>query len=378
MNKKIRKIIKARWFKIIAFVIVFLITYILFLALTFEIKCKDNTQVIFGKESFLSPEIIKLKESIKDYNQTEESTYLTLPEWYTVYSYQEYADFISKNRPSKFPYFSSIGQFWSSYCHVYGLTRTKYPFNAGNHLMLSVVGTSFSAEYAIKGLYEKTFGRLTEWLSSYETEEDKYNGKIATDYGNFIPTEPWYEYPFGKSFIGLWKDTKLFGPHILRKVERKFILSLEYSVKTVYAWLIKLGTHSVYGAPVAQDYLLVENFSKSFFVEEPRIHEIKKINSQSFIISVPHYQGFSDTIPWLARRGVKFVDISGNDEIMLTAIVPQDWNYNLGTGQLLFSMKILTDPNIKRIVVKTPVKSLGYVLTDLDTSGAKIEHIYDY
>ena len=98
----------------------------------------------------------------------------------------------------------------------------------------------------------------------------------------------------------------------------------------------------------------------------------------SYIISVPHYQDFTDVMPWLAKNGVRFLDISGNDEIMLTAITQSDWSYKLSDGEQIFSMKILTQPHLKRIAVKIPVKSLNTVLVELEKNGIKIEHIYDY
>ena len=40
---------------------------------------------------------------IPDYYRPESKTYLTLPEWYIVYSTDEYADFIAENSSSDFP-----------------------------------------------------------------------------------------------------------------------------------------------------------------------------------------------------------------------------------------------------------------------------------
>jgi hypothetical protein len=37
---------------------------------------------------------------------------VTLPEWYIVYSADEYAAFVKSRAPSRFPYFSAVGQYW--------------------------------------------------------------------------------------------------------------------------------------------------------------------------------------------------------------------------------------------------------------------------
>src|SRR6185295_10095787 len=44
----------------------------------------------------------QLQAAYPDYKRTEESTYLTLPEWYEVFSYQEYASAIAAGKPSGF------------------------------------------------------------------------------------------------------------------------------------------------------------------------------------------------------------------------------------------------------------------------------------
>lgn len=123
----------------------------------------------------------------------------------------------------------------------------KYPFNKGDHLMLGVIGTSFSVEYIIKGIYESTVGRTTEILSlNHMTEEDKYAQKVAEEYANFIPAQAWFDFPYEKKLINLWKETNLIGHHTVRKLERRVALTTEYSVKALYALLIRTGSHLTY------------------------------------------------------------------------------------------------------------------------------------
>ena len=71
-----------------------------------------------------------------------------------------------------------------------------YPFSTGNHLMLGIIGSSFSIEYALKGLYENTVGRATEWIAGHDTPEDAFARRTAAEYGTFMHTVPWYEFPF--------------------------------------------------------------------------------------------------------------------------------------------------------------------------------------
>ena len=313
------------------------------------------------------------------YARSEDQTYLTLPEWYIVYSADEYADFIAQNPPSQFPYFQAIGQYWRSYYDVCAVTRDKYPFNSGYHLSLAVIGTSFTVENIFKGIYENTVGRATEWLSSSElTEEDAFARKVAKEYGDFIHTIPWYEFPFDEKFKALWDQTSLWGPNGLRKWERKLALSLEYGLKSIYGWLIRQGTQTAYAPEDLEIQGWAEGISEQVLQQEPQIRLVKPINNQAAIVAIPRYEAFTKIVPRLAHQGVQFVEIAGNDEILITAMADHTWAYDLAEGEFLFAMPILTQPHLKRVAVKAPVKSLHTILTDLENSGVKIEHIYDY
>ncbi len=311
------------------------------------------------------------------YQRPEGATYLTFPEWYLVFNPQEYARFIATRPPSQFPFFRSIGQFWWGYTQVSGITRRHYPFDAGEHLMVGVIGVSTTVEYTIRGLYETTAGRVTEWLDGAHTAEDVYAVEVARQYGDFIPTLPWFEFPFGQKLLGLWKTTGVFGPHFLRKTERKFSLSLEYGVKAAYAGVIRLASRAVYGVADDTIYLAVEHVPDAVFAD-PRITRVERLGEHGWIITLPHYQGFTDTAPLLAAAGADFIDVAGNDEILLTLTAPVAWQYDLSAGRTLFTMPVLDDPTQKRVAIQAPVKSLGSILREAGAKNLRVEHLFDY
>jgi len=74
---------------------------------------------------------------------------------------------------------------------------------------------------------------------------------------------------------------------------------------------------------------------------------------------------------------VRFHDLAGNDEILLTAIAPRELDLQPPGGMVL-SEEILTNPATKRIGVRAPVRTLHVILTDLPARGASVEHLYDY
>lgn len=320
---------------------------------------------------------------LSGYARSEDQTYLTLPEWYIVYSADEYAAFIAENRPSRFPYFEAVEQYWQTYYNVCAVTRGQYPFNSGYHLSLAVTGASFTIENNLKGLYEVTFGRATEWMSSRElTAEDAYARKVAAEYGDFIHTTPWYEFPFASRLRGLWGGTPLWGPNVIRKWERKIALSLEYGTKSIYGWLIKRATGTVYATEDREIYVWAEGIADADQVlrQEPQIRIVQTIDADASIVALPRYEAFSQIVPRLVRQGVQFIEIAGNDEILITVIAPRDWQYESTDGTFLFAMPLPTQPDLKRVAVKAPVRVLHRVLSDLQmqSSTIEIEHIYDY
>lgn len=321
----------------------------------------------------------KVTAGIQDYSRPEEDTFLTYPEWYIVWSYQEKADFQEKHLPSGFPFFGSIGQYWSGYCCAYGLVRGRYPFNAGDHLMLIVIGTSFSLEYAIRGVYENTIGRLTEWLSSNQpVDEDLYAYRVAREYADFVHIRPFYEFSFWQRLKGLWRQTALWGNHPVRRWERKAFLSLDYGIESFYTWIIQKATHAVYGIEGSDTYAWIEHAPNSIFADNRKVRFVTAAGPESFVVIIPRYQEFTTVVSQLARRDVHFVEIAGNEHVLLTALVPRAWKYELAGGELVFSTDVLTQRDLQRIAVHSPVGSLHMVLNDLASHGMRLEHIYDF
>ena len=317
--------------------------------------------------------------SVKGYQRDEAQTYLTLPEWILVFSPAEYARWLSAHEPAGFPYFGAIGQFWGYYHDAYALTKQKYPFNFGYHLMVFVIGTSFTVENALKGLYENTIGRVTEWTSHGEpTPEDRFGARVAQEYVDFIRVDPWYEFSFFRRFQELWRETQFSGPHLLRKWERKLALSLEYLAKAQYAMLITLGTKAIYGDADSEMLVWATNVSSEALAHEPKIKVLRQFADSSELLSLPRYEEFRDAVERLSAEGVIFREIAGNREILMTLTVPSAWSYDLPAGRVVISRPILTEPGNRRIGITVPVSELQSVVSALGARHFVIEHVFDY
>ena len=313
---------------------------------------------------------------LSGYRREEASTFLTFPEWYIVFNTEEYAQFLGAHNPSAFPYFGSIRQYWRYYGGACDATQGVYPFSGGNHLMLAVIGTSFTAEYLIKGLYENTAGRAAEWIAGRNTPEDAFAHRTAVEYGAFMHATPWYAFPFFSKLRALWNQPAT-GPGMLRKWERRLVLSGEYAVKGVYGWLIGLASGAAYAPEDLRIHAWIENAGAEIFTGG-EIKRVKELGPRSYIVTIPRYGAFTVHAQKLVASGVRFMDIAGNDEIFVSALVPAGFAAAEAGGEVLIDDRILTDPTVRRIGLKVPVTTLHETVRRLKERGARIEHVYDY
>jgi FAD/FMN-containing dehydrogenase len=321
-------------------------------------------------------------DTTKDYLRDEGQTFLTHPEWYIVYSSDEYAAWMRDRLPTSFPYLASIGQYWVNYAEARALTRNTYPFNGGYNVMLGVIGTSYSAEPMLKGLYENSIGRFSGWTAGHQlSDEDRYAYRVAEDYGRFIHIYPWYQYPFAKKLGGLWTELPLWGDHVIRKWERKFFLSLEYGIKAVYAAMIEVATHAAYGVAEDRMQLVATGWTDALAAAFPKVEVKARLDSVHTLLAAPRYDEFRDLMLALAhqRAKVRFTEIAGNDDIFVTGVAPAGWRSPVVAGQVVYSLPLPSDATHERVAMRVKVPELLNVLAALEAErGLAVDHIYDY
>lgn len=304
-----------------------------------------------------------------------EQTFLTFPEWFLVYSPDEYADFIKDKPPSQFPFLGHVGQFWQGYETVHTATKDDYPFNGAYHIMILVIGSSTTLEYGVKWLYEAVIGRVTEWTRSEMTAEDHLAADVARQYVAFLDVEPWYRFDFLAPIKRLWTATDYNGPNQIRKWERKYILTHEYAAKAAYAWVIKQASEGSFGIEDTTTAVILDR--EPPLADIPELKVLQKFDDGAILANVPRYQAFTRHAQTLARHGVNFVEITGNqDVILLTAIVPE--NFDAARFRVIMEQPILTRPGQKRLAFTVPVPELSRALRRLSDPAIRVEHIYDY
>jgi FAD/FMN-containing dehydrogenase len=314
------------------------------------------------------------------YRKPEGQALLTVPEWYLVFNPVEYAEHLRAGKPGdSFPLVESVSEYWSLYKRVLRATDGVYPANSEYLTMLRVIGVSTTVEYLVKAAYEATIGRLARVLSDgSESLEEQRIAEAHTAYAELIFQEPWYAFRFLPWVAKIWNETSLFGSNFIRRTERKLAFSLEFSVKAAYAELIGFAAGSAYEAPQEFVYAAIEAPAGSGFAIDPRVKVVRSFADGTHIVSIPRWGAFTEIVPKLAERDVRFLEIAGNDDIALSVIKPSNTPELTGLGQRMFSSKLVSDPTRVRTILFVPVRQLSHALRTLSSKGAQLEHIYDY
>ena len=312
----------------------------------------------------------------KEYYRPFDNAHLAIPEWYIVYSADEYAAVLRDSLPSQYTYSLANKEYWREYTTVLGLTEGSDHDNTDYLTVLSVIGWSFGAENAIKALYENTIGRVSEWIAgNTQVAEDRYAAKVAKDYADFIYDYPWYDFPYFSAFKGLW-SLDVTGSDTwrqdIRRAERKIFLSLEYGIKSIYSSLIAIATHAKFGVQDDIIYAVVT-------YDGGKTHEL---------LRAPHYQPFTrllrdELAKESANVGFRVVDIAGNDKITFA------YRDQVGASLPEHAKEILRDPEVVKIVAGAPeyldritaevgVTDITSVYRTLQAKQIAIDHFYDY
>ncbi|MEM7181794.1 MAG: hypothetical protein AAF518_12825 [Spirochaetota bacterium] len=305
-----------------------------------------------------------------------DQTFLTYPEWFLVHSPKEQADYFARHTSTSFPYLGHIQQLWKSYAIVTKQIAADFEVNIGYHVMILVIAVSTTVEYAIKAFYEKFIGEVTNPSTNYLTEEDRFNAVVTREYVDFILQTPWYEFDFFSRLVTLWTDIPYTGNYMWRKIERRYYLSLDLAIKSIYGYIIKLATKSAYEEPLLNTSVIVEDYQE---LANAKIKSLGELESDKVALSLPRYDGFNGAINDLVKNDIKIKEIAGNNSVLLlTLLVPQKWNIQHEYAKTIFSQTILTNPSVKRVGVCVRVKGLNSVLRLLQEKGIQIEHVYDY
>lgn len=219
-----------------------------------------------------------------------------------------------------FPYLGSIAQYWGYYASACEATRSEHPFELGYHVMLGVIGISFTVENSLKALYEHTMGWLSERLSGRDTAEDAFTAQTAVEYGTFMHTVPWYRFSFARKLTAL--DRRPAGRAASCPVARATAGADGRVPGQRGLWM---GDRSGFGKRVRTRGLDDSGAGRPRHLDGPSrdAHRFGAVHGRRCL------RGQDSPIRSLYRSGAvaarprgRFLDIAGNDEILISVLAP--------------------------------------------------------
>lgn len=322
----------------------------------------------------LSSEGYRSRLTDPNWQRDEARTWLTYPEWHIVYSAESFGRHLSAGQPpSSYHYMRDIRGFWNNLCAMNRASAGRAGTDA--KVMLYTIGISFSAELFVKAAYENTLGRLFEWLGGHDSYDDHYAARIQQRYGAFMHETPWYEFPFGRAFSGLWRTDEPF--YFVRHWERRLALSAEYGVKAGYAKLIGWASGASLGRDERTLRFLVQGSGGTVAATDRRFKVAGSAGNGLAMVEAPRYAQFTDLMLKLSHTNGKLVEISGNDDIFLTVMLPPQATLPK-SDKTLFETPLDEPRGWRRVGVSTKVPNLLATIRTVRAKGGRVEHVYDY
>ena len=302
-----------------------------------------------------------------DKHRDEGRTLMTYPEWHIVHAYEEYAEVVRTGDPHDFSYLSAISGFWGSLCGLSEASGSHGGFSGDIKTTIYTIGVSFTAEMLAKAAYEETVGRVATIIRGEGPSVlDRVSARQALEYSQFLRQMPWYQWDFDKDKAEL----KAASTDSFRDRERRFALGIEYGVKAGYAKVIESAVGTM--APDALRLnMVVTGISEQDLVDFPETGFIESHQS-GIEIETPRYRALTHLLKNMADQGVDFIEIAGNDDILLTVL-----SEGAGLEGSVVSVRRQGFEDYRHLVL-TKVPDLADLLRGLEAKGLTLEHIHDY
>lgn len=345
-----------RWLKRSLLVVVLLIIGLLAPVAYVETACRPSgTPEVY--EAILAPE----------HHRPETRTLLTYPEWDIVHAYDDYGRVLATGDPHDFQFLKSISGFWGSLCALSKASGPHGEIDFGTKQMVYVIGVSFTAELLMKATYEETIGRLFTILRG-ETRAplDDLSAQQAADYAIFLQQVPWYKWDFAGDRVALSEAVTT----ALRDRERNIALGLEYGAKAAYAGVIADAV-----SQVGPDALTLRMIVRTPNTETVAGFEgvIVVGREDDFIdLETIRYRALTNLMGEMAQAGIDFIEIAGNDEIMLTVL-----SSDSAHPDAIYSRARQGSDDYRHLLL-IPVSRIAETLRNFDESEIRLEHIHDY
>ncbi|TPN77511.1 hypothetical protein FJ987_23295 [Mesorhizobium sp. CU2] len=314
----------------------------------------------------------KVRQATPGYQLPQLSTWLAYPKSAAVHAARDYAAFVSKDQPSGFPYWTYVGRYWQDYAVVIRATSAR-GVDILDYAMPTVIGTGLTIDGAVQWAYENTVGRVTEVIAGKRIAADTYQAKVAADFAASLDSEPWSDFAYAQKRAELFAVEPATGDDSVRTSERKLAFGFADTVKQ---WCADLSKSVFADDPGPAD---IHVWAKGPVGEaarnEPDTLLERDLGADGTIFITRRSQAFTDMTPRLIDKGVSFVEIGGNDEILVTVLSSAEVAAPEGS-RILFSHQVPIDPDTRRTALTVAVRKLHNVLPALAKAGARLERVY--
>ena len=300
------------------------------------------------------------------HHRSEARSFLTYPEWHIVHAYDDYGAVLRKGDPHDYGYLRGIAGFWTSLCALSKVSDAHGGFDFETKQTIYTIGVSFTAELLMKAAYEETLGRVATWVRGEAPSKlDQLSGDQARAYAKFLQQVPWYRWDFDRDRQAL----NAVEPMGFRDRERRAALGIEYRIKGAYAGVITKAVEGM--TPDALTLrMVVRGLSRAELSTLEGVRVIGDLED-GLEIETPRYRALTHLLAEMAGRGAEFVEIAGNDDILLTATSDQAYD------DALFTFGRQGYGDLRHLIV-LPVMELAPFLRDMSARGLTLEHIHDY
>ena len=345
-----------RWIKRLSLVALLLALVLLAPVGYVELACR-GTSVESEYAAILPPEDRRL----------ESRTLLTYPEWHIVHAYDDYAGVTRVGDPHEFGFARAIAGYWSSLCALSRASAGHGGADFGTRQMVYVIGVSFTAEMGLKAAYEETIGRVVTWLRGpVRAPLDDLAANQARGYADFLQQVPWYRWDFAADAAAL----RAASTGTLRDRERAFALGVENRVKAAYAGAIADAVAGI-GFDALTLRMIATDIDRAALEALPGVSVIGE-RPEGWEIEVPRYRELTVLLAQMATAGAGFVEIAGNDDIMLTALSDAPTH-----PDAIYSFARQGYGDYRHLLM-VRVRDLDETLRGLAENGLRLEHIHDY
>jgi hypothetical protein len=136
-----------RWLRRILLVTAILIALTVLLPLVYiEGTCRPSS----GAAAANAPAVTLPAIDEPGYRRKLNNTFFTFPEWYIVYSFEDFGRFLDRSSESHFGYLGHIFGFWRSFCTINRAVPATGEALTEVKTMIYIIGISYSVEYAVK------------------------------------------------------------------------------------------------------------------------------------------------------------------------------------------------------------------------------------